>query len=81
MYLLQGDVVTAAVLVEAVDVALLTVELGTTLHAHHLITGRAQLRVRVRVRVRMRVRVKVRLRLGLGLGLGPRPSFRLKLRV
>ena len=57
MYLLQGDVVTAAVLVEAVDVALLTVELGTTLHAHHLITGRAQLRVRVRVRVRMRVRV------------------------
>ena len=42
-YLLQGDVVATAALVESIYVPLLTVELRTALHAYHL--------VRVRVRV------------------------------
>jgi len=77
--LLQGDVVAAAALIEPIDVPLLAVELGPTLHSNHLVRGRGGgggLRLRLRVWLGLRSGLRLRLglgprpRLGLGLGLG-----------
>ena len=54
--LLQGDVVAAAALIEAIDVPLVAIELRPALHANHLARGRVRVKVRVRVSVGVRMR-------------------------